>query len=170
MTHFTCRLTAKNRNQLRSPTLGNRVWATFTFFKQDLCTSSGVIIMCKQRGNESVPIQLAQCWFPGLAISTLKYKYICSHKIYGNNFIKQHSETVMVRNYQNADCSLKKINFRFIYYNFRHNSHGVVPYVVYILIDQLTQRIDLTSSVTCRRHDSCCTRRLYITSLLLWRC
>ena len=32
MTHVTCRLTAKNRDQLRSPTLGNRVWAPFTFF------------------------------------------------------------------------------------------------------------------------------------------
>jgi len=29
MTHATCRLTAKNRDQLRNPTLGNRVWATF---------------------------------------------------------------------------------------------------------------------------------------------
>jgi len=27
--HVTCRLTAKNRDQLRNPTLGNRVWATF---------------------------------------------------------------------------------------------------------------------------------------------
>jgi len=27
-------------------------------------------------GNESVPIQLAQCWFSGLAFLTLKYKYI----------------------------------------------------------------------------------------------
>jgi len=36
MTHVTCRLTAKNRDQLRNPTLGNRVWATFTFFSQDL--------------------------------------------------------------------------------------------------------------------------------------
>ena len=26
---MTCRLTAKNRDQLRNPTLGNRVWATF---------------------------------------------------------------------------------------------------------------------------------------------
>jgi len=26
MTHVTCRLTAKNRDQLRNPTLGNRVW------------------------------------------------------------------------------------------------------------------------------------------------
>jgi len=32
MTHVTCRLTAKNRDQLRNPTLRNRVWATFTFF------------------------------------------------------------------------------------------------------------------------------------------
>jgi len=32
MTHITCRLTAKNRDQLRNPTLGNRVWASFTFY------------------------------------------------------------------------------------------------------------------------------------------
>ena len=34
MTHVVCRLTAKNRDQLQNPTLGNRVWAarfTFTF-------------------------------------------------------------------------------------------------------------------------------------------
>jgi len=31
MTHVTGRLTARNRDQLRNPTLGNRVWATFTF-------------------------------------------------------------------------------------------------------------------------------------------
>jgi len=30
MTHITCRMTAENRDQLRNPTLGNRVWATFT--------------------------------------------------------------------------------------------------------------------------------------------
>jgi len=32
MTHVTCRLTAKNRDQLRNPTLGNQVWATFFKF------------------------------------------------------------------------------------------------------------------------------------------
>jgi len=32
MTHVTCRLSAKNRDQLRNPTPGNRVWATFTFY------------------------------------------------------------------------------------------------------------------------------------------
>ena len=31
MTHVTCRQTAKNRDQLRNPTLGNRVWATFLY-------------------------------------------------------------------------------------------------------------------------------------------
>ena len=31
LTYVTCRLTAKNRDQLRNPTLGSRVWATFTF-------------------------------------------------------------------------------------------------------------------------------------------
>jgi len=59
-------------------------------------------------GNESVPIQLAQCWFPGLAIFNAKILIYFSNKIYGRNFIKQHSETVMVLNYQNADCSLEK--------------------------------------------------------------
>jgi len=34
MTHVTCRLTAKNRNQLRNPTLGNRVRATFFLHKK----------------------------------------------------------------------------------------------------------------------------------------
>jgi len=29
---LTCRLTAKNRDQFLSPTLGDRVWATFTFY------------------------------------------------------------------------------------------------------------------------------------------
>ena len=32
MTHVTCRLTAKNRDSLRNPTLGSRVWATFLLF------------------------------------------------------------------------------------------------------------------------------------------
>ena len=31
MTRVTCRLTAKNRDQLRNATLGNRVWAAYIF-------------------------------------------------------------------------------------------------------------------------------------------
>ena len=35
-------------------------------------------------------------------------KSFFSNKIYLSNFIKQHSETVMVWNYRNADCSFRK--------------------------------------------------------------
>jgi len=54
-------------------------------------------------GSESVPIQLAQCWFPGLALSNAKNIYIFRIKytetnrfdsIVSNDAIKQHSETV----------------------------------------------------------------------------
>ena len=65
---------------------------------------------------ESVPIQLARRRFPGPAISNAKI-YI-SNKIYESNFIKQHSDTVTVWNYQNADYSLKKINSLCICYYF----------------------------------------------------
>jgi len=33
MTHVTCRLTAKKQDQLRNPTLGNRVWAAYFFVR-----------------------------------------------------------------------------------------------------------------------------------------
>jgi len=58
--------------------------------------------------NESAPIQLAQSRCLGLAICNAKILIYFSHKIHGSNFIKQHSETVMVWHYQNADCSLRK--------------------------------------------------------------
>ena len=42
-------------------------------------------------GNESVPIQLPQCWFRGLAISNDKIEIYFPNKTYGSNFIKQHT-------------------------------------------------------------------------------
>ena len=59
MTHVTCRLTAKNRDQLRNPTLGNRVWATFylvSYVTVTLCTcirerSLTVAICCTHAGT-----------------------------------------------------------------------------------------------------------------------
>ena len=39
-------LTAKNRDQLRNPILGNRVWATFTFFTVMIYPSSGMSLIC----------------------------------------------------------------------------------------------------------------------------
>ena len=52
--------------------------------------------VCEYVMNESAPIQLAQCWFPRLVISNAKISIYFSNKIYRSNFIKQHSETVMV--------------------------------------------------------------------------
>ena len=55
MTHVTCRLTAKNRDWLRNPTLGSRVWATFTFFSmtRSVCvvqaSSSEVMVLRASR-------------------------------------------------------------------------------------------------------------------------
>ena len=43
MTHVICRLTAKNRDQLRNPTLGNRVWATLT---STLCKHHVSFVCC----------------------------------------------------------------------------------------------------------------------------
>jgi len=37
-----CRLTAKNRDQLQNPMLHNRIWATFTFFKNRIDVISEV--------------------------------------------------------------------------------------------------------------------------------
>jgi len=67
---------------------------SFPFMAQPL--NSQVRWRLHAMGNESVPIQLAQCWFSVLAISSAKIQIYISSKIYGSDFIKQHSETVMV--------------------------------------------------------------------------
>jgi len=51
MTHVTCRLTAKNRDQLRNPTLGNRLWATFTFTH----TLRSILLSCSVRPIPLLP-------------------------------------------------------------------------------------------------------------------
>ena len=43
MTHVTCRLTAKNRDQLRNPTLGNRAWATYLFVRGGAMSRGAVV-------------------------------------------------------------------------------------------------------------------------------
>ena len=51
MIHVTCRLTAKNRDQLLNPALSNRAWATFTFLIiQSRRATFGVLRAGGQRG------------------------------------------------------------------------------------------------------------------------
>ena len=45
MTHVTCRLTANNRDQLRNPVLGNRVWDTFLQYGH----SHVLLLLCTRR-------------------------------------------------------------------------------------------------------------------------
>jgi len=83
-------------------------------------------------GNESVLIQLAQCRFPRLAISTAEILIYFSSKIYGSNFIKQHSETVIylficyARRQHNITSPLqtqKKLKTNI--HKIRHNGYGL---------------------------------------------
>ena len=55
-----------------------------------------------------------------MAISNAKILMHFSTETHGGNFIKRHSETVMVWNCQNADCSLSNKFYCVAYYNFRH--------------------------------------------------
>ena len=50
MTHVACRLTAKDRDQLRNPTLGNRVWATFLSYRIVGTQKSDVVLV---RGGDT---------------------------------------------------------------------------------------------------------------------
>ena len=58
MTHVTCRLTAKNRDQLQNPTLGNRVWATFTYLVVWLEWNGA----CVSWACRSVVVVVVECW------------------------------------------------------------------------------------------------------------
>ena len=59
MTHVTCGLTAKNRDQLRNPTLGNRVWATFTF----LVTADSFTGRVNEKGNAIGRVDAFVCFY-----------------------------------------------------------------------------------------------------------
>ena len=62
MTHATCRLTARNRDQLWNPTLCNRVWATF-FTTVCVCVS-----VCEQFCADSCE---AQAWSAACVLEVL---------------------------------------------------------------------------------------------------
>ena len=98
------------------------------------------VFICLLRiGHKSAPIQLAQCWFPGLAISSAKIFIYFSNKIYGSDFVEQHTETVMVWNYENADCCLRK---KILCQLWLFSAHFRPPYFD-------TARLSCWASVTC---------------------
>ena len=60
MTHVTCRLTAKNRDQLQNPTLGNRVWATFFTYHGGMCND---VVPCYRVTVDTLTLQLSLVWW-----------------------------------------------------------------------------------------------------------
>ena len=83
-------------------------------------------------------------------------KYYCIFEIKYTEaiFIKQHSETVTVWNYQNADCSLRKKIYRVIYYNFRHT---FVPYRKVMIVDTNLKLLHKWWHAARRRRIKCLT-------------
>jgi len=77
MTHITCRLTAKNRDQLRNPTLGNRVWPTFTFFnagkkRNGLSSTGHILSLLSGRYNKFVLSQAYVTMGAGVSLMILE--------------------------------------------------------------------------------------------------
>jgi len=66
-----------------------------------------------------------------------------SNKIHGSNFIERHSETVMVWNYWNADCSLRKKYCVDISYKLTqiHVLTYTFAYIVYQLVSSRYARV-----------------------------
>jgi len=61
-----------------------------------LAVLSIILLTNVRTRNKNAPIQLAQCRFPGLPVSNAKMRTYFSNKLYGSNFTRQHSETVIV--------------------------------------------------------------------------
>ena len=103
--------------------------------------------------DESAPIQLAQCWFPGLAISNVKIlKYIFFQIKYTEALSSNSTRKLLwFWNYQNADRSLRK-KYCVIYYNFRHI---FVPYFCRYCMRKQVWRGCVQNRITSAEVDDC---------------
>ena len=73
---------------------------------------------CVTVGNESVPIQLAQCWFPGLAISNAKLLIYFSKIKYTEAILSNSTRKQLWLEVTEMLIAVKKL-YCVIYYNFR---------------------------------------------------
>ena len=71
MIHVTCRLTAKIRDQLRNPTLGNRVRADFAFL-----TVTVPVASFRGQGGLRTPPRIVKCKSSALSVSSKGSLYI----------------------------------------------------------------------------------------------
>ena len=82
------RLTAKNRDQLRNPTLGNRVWATFPFFTRPTFTNFFMPVTYS-RGSVLLWRQFSSC---NLNEALVKIFF----KVVAQLYVKRHSKRFAV--------------------------------------------------------------------------
>ena len=73
MTHVTYRLTTKNRDQLRNPTFGNRVLATFTFFTSDYLRYLRKKIICNPLSHPTWKCTTLTCEVPNFFLSDWRF-------------------------------------------------------------------------------------------------
>ena len=140
MTHVTCRLTAKNGYQLRNPTLGNRVWATFTFFTCILCHKPK--LMRKPQSGRVCPVQVylstrsgtwfvRRVWDNGLPLDLALYTRLIS-------FLARWLPASLV-----ASLFRRKANA-----GFDHALYGLLPSYA-VLASSVVVNDDLPSRVLC---------------------
>ena len=98
--------------QLRNCRVQNRVWTTtrLSFWFRRIYEGSVVqhnTVGLGPIGNESVPIELAQCWFPGLAISNDKLSNILSAKKYTETILSNSTRKLLAYRLKLAKCRLQ---------------------------------------------------------------
>jgi len=74
MTHVTCRLTAKNRDQLRNLIIGNQVWAPFTFIR--VVSGAGSMKRSGVRPSVRLSVPTACGGFAAVGPACRKYRSI----------------------------------------------------------------------------------------------
>jgi len=98
MTHVTCRLTAKNRNELRNPTLVNRVWATFYSVSPVLLLLSNAMLS-GPRSHHIIGIYCKMC----IALTHSLIKTVQLETTHVKDTAKESSSAVYIR----PDIALK---------------------------------------------------------------
>ena len=83
----TCKLTAKNRDQLRNPTLGNRVWATIIFYSANHYATPPInFVAFRYVTNDA-----SSKWVKLVQVdSVYEYKYLYSPIVTTQHTILQH--------------------------------------------------------------------------------
>ena len=79
MTHVTCRLTAKNRDQPRNPTLGNGAWATFTFLDGTPHSMECILTACYNETGTEMIMGWVDPWVEDDEDDSVSSRRRCSH-------------------------------------------------------------------------------------------